>query len=273
MNYYDLNSQPVNQTNEPLDSNNYINFVNFNWLNLNDCWDIVITGWNYLDLWNIDLQTYNSPFQDGGGVLSSYMTEKSITFEIFVKQETESELYSFIDELKRQTNKKEWKLIVDFGELRYTYATLTDFQTNYDAKESKRLNNLSLTFVSKTPHLISSQVQGFAEDVNTNIYPLDLNNIGSEETQHNFTIVWNIGHTTSKIEINNNWYTLTINTALSNWDILQINGETKIVKKNWVSIDYDWVFEELKLWSNPMSIVFTGTVNCSVSTYFYSKYR
>lgn len=273
MNYYDLNSQPLNQTPEPLDSSNFINFVNFNGVNLNNCWDVIITGGNYLDLWDVDLQTYNSPFQDWWGVLSSYITEKTITFTLFIKKDTTDELYSFIDDLKRQTNKQEWKLVVDFWELRYTYATLTDLQTNYDPKEPNRINDLNLTFVSKTPHFISLQPKSFAEDVTTNTYSLDLNNTGSEETFYNFTIVWSAGHTTNKIEINNGWYTLTINTAMTVWDVLQINGENKTVKKNWTIIDYDWIFTELDKWSNPMNIVFTWTVNCSVSTYFYIKYR
>lgn len=276
MNTHAINQTALNQNTIPLDSNNFINFASFDGFSLSDCGDVIVKQTDYDNLGNVDLQTYNSPFQDWGGELSSYITDKVITISLSVNKNTEQEFVSFLDELKRSTSKQGGKLIMSFGgELRYNYATLTSMTVVRSEKNRAIAKSIDMSFTTKTPHFIAVAPKTSTDDITTLSYPLDLNNIWSEESYYNIDLIFNAGTVgLTKCEIVKDWYTLTVTNTFTAGDILEINGETKTVKKNTVIIPYTGIFVDLKLWSNPMQVVLTGTsVNATLNTKFLIRYR
>jgi len=148
-------------------------------------------------------------------VLSSYITERQIEVTMFVVKGTSAEVYQFIDDIKRKTNKQEGKLTIRFGsEYRYTYATLKSLNVTVDDKSRNIIKELKMSFLSRTPHFIARDPYSQTESITTLTHPIELTNNGSEETYYQLALVFNDASLTT-VEVVKDGYTLTINEAFT----------------------------------------------------------
>lgn len=80
------------------------------------------------------------------------------------------------------------------------------------------------------------------------------------------TVIWfNSASWVSTIWMTSNWIGLSITDTFTSWDIIYIDSKTSSVFKNWVELDYDWVFPKYDTWVNQINITINWTFNVDVS--------
>lgn len=251
-----------------------INGVNakfsFNGWNL-DNWSTVRVIWtDYDDIWTIDFNTYNTPLEDGGGVLWKYYRKKVIQFKLSVTAWNKEAFNDLIDEIKYQTSKTEWKLkIMINGSVREWTATCTSLKFNRQNYNVNWCGNVVLTFTCVNPH---SQLENpIIESIvaQTGTYQSSITYEWRAETYPILYITMDSGSSTW-MSFTLNWYTISITTSLSAWSVIVFNGETKKVTVNNTEVVYTWPFTPLSYGENIYSISNTGTYTWTLS--YFTKY-
>jgi len=245
----------------------------FNWFNLLDCAEIVAEG-NYDDINSVQLDTYNAPRIDWGGVLGYYINGKAINFNLIIKKDTETELNQTIDDIKKKLAVQEWLLEININwEYRVGKANLTalDFNRNFENKTIQSNVNISFTL---TNHLYASEWESYIELwVTSNSLALDVDNWGTTKCDFKVALVFGAGNSwVDTISIAKDWFTLSISESISDWDLLVIDWVEKQVTLNWSDIDFDWPFRQLDVGSNPMTLNINGTVNVDMTILYNKNY-
>lgn len=248
-------------------------WIIFNWFNLLDCWELA-TQWNYDDINWIQLDTYNAPRTDWGGKLWYYINWKSIVFDMIIKEDTEEELNSQIDLLKKKLAKEDWLLEININwEYRVWTAYLTSLTFNRDFEKKTIQNNVQATFTLLN-HLYSSEWDAISQLwITSNSLAMDIDNNGTTECFFKTAIVFGAGNSwVTDISIVKDWYTLEVTNTFNDWDLLVIDWVNKEVLLNTVAIDYNGAFKELETWSNPFTININWTVNVDITVLFNKNY-
>ena len=223
----------------------------FNWYNLHNWTTRRIINSNHDDLWSVAFETYDYPRADWWNALSKYYRKKTITLTMSITSPTEEWLNDLIDELKFQTSKTQWFLdIIINWIVRRRTATLTSLKFWRQSFNVNRIWNVVLTFECINPlsFSLASNTKTFnwiSGDYITEIvytwkviaYPTIYLLIQSATNLNNFNI-------------DMNWYLFTINETISQWDVVVIDWETKMVKINWNIVAYDWPFPAIEPWLN-----------------------
>lgn len=237
----------------------------FNGWNLDNWLNIRVVQSNHDDIWTIDFDTYDTPLEDGGGVLGKYYRKKQIQLILSVKASTPESFNDLIDEIKYQTSKTEWKLrIIINWIVRERTATCTSLKFNRKNYNLTRVGNVALTFTCVNPHSqlenpesadFISQTWTFQSSViyqwRAETYPKLF------VTMDSWSSAW------MRFELN--WYVIEINQTLNQWDIIIFDGETKSVTVNDVEVVYSWPFTPLNYGENIYSIhndwIYTGSLS------------
>jgi hypothetical protein len=245
----------------------------FNWLDLSDCWELAIDTSNYDDINQIDLDTYQSPRIDWGGVLWYYVRGKNINIKMVIKKNTEAELNDMIDYLKLKLFKKEWLLkIMINGTYRQVKANLVSLDFNRDFESKTILSNVNLSFKCMENFADENATYWTETGVNTPTLALDINNTWMRTDYQLYMIFWSWITNTDTITIEKDWYTMTISQTITDWWILIIDWINKQVLYNWNAIDYDWPFVQLENWSNPILITINGTYTADITYLYFVNY-
>jgi hypothetical protein len=242
----------------------------FNGWNLDNWQNIRVVQSNHDDIWTIDFDTYNTPLEDGGGVLGKYYRKKTITLILSIKSWTAEWLNDLVDEIKYQTSKTEWKLrIIINWVVRERTATCTSLKFNRKNYNITWIGNVELTFTCVNPHSqletpnatnIISQSGSFQSSV---VYEW------RAETYPTLFLTMDSG-SSAWMRFELNWYVIQTNTSLTAWDVIIFDGETKTVTVNWTEVVYSWPFTPLTYGENIYSISNSWTYTWSLS--YFIKY-
>jgi len=231
---------------------------------------------NHDDLWSIDLNTFDLPREDGGGVLWHYYRSKTIEFSVTLKSETSAWLNELIDDFKRNTRETEWRLEIKIdGIIRRATASITSLKFNRQYFNITFCTDINISFQTMDPHRQLKDYTSITYNNKTATFQEEITNNGSEDTYCKYYFIFNSGTSSLwSLAITIKWYILQVTWPFDTNDILIIDGENKTVTLNWVDIDYTWIFQKLEVGSNPVYFTFTGwTVDVDVTNIYTKKYR
>lgn len=254
-------------TNQKTNQAELLGVFTFNWRKLDNWNTIRVISSNHDDLWTIDFKTYDTPLEDGGGVLWKYYRKKTINIVLSVHSETMDWLNELIDEIKYRTSMTEWILQISInGVLRERTATCTSLKFNRQSYNVNRVWNVMLTFTCVNPH--SRLETPIAEDFIMQTWTYT-NSILYEWKAESFPKIYiNIDSWSSEwISFVLNWYTINVESEINIWDIIEFDWETKSVRINHIEKEYSWPFTSMKNWENTFSISCDATYTWTLSFY------
>lgn len=236
-----------------------------------DNWNTVrVIGSNHDDIWTIDFNTYNTPLEDGGGVLGKYYRTKTIQLTLSINAWNKEAFNDLIDEIKYRTSITEWKLRITInGIIRERTATCTSLKFNRQNFNVNWCGKVVLTFQCVNPH---SQLETpTAENIlsQTGTYQSSVVYDGRAETFPKLFITMDSGSSTW-MKFTLNWYTIEITENLTALDIIIFDGETKRVTLNDTEIAYTWPFTPLSYGENIYSVENSGTYTWTLS--YFTKF-
>lgn len=242
----------------------------FNGWNLDNGDNIRVVQSNHDDIWTIDFDTYDTPLEDGGGVLGKYYRKKQIQLILSVKASTPESFNDLIDEIKYQTSKTEWKLrIIINWIVRERTATCTSLKFNRKNYNVTRVGNVVLTFTCVNPHSQLEDPESANFITQTWSFQSSVIYQWRAETFPKLFVTMDSGSSTwMRFELN--WYVIEINTSLTAGDVIIFDGETKSVTVNDVEVVYSWPFTPLNYGENIYSIHNDWTYTGSLS--YFIKY-
>lgn len=229
--------------------------------------NIRVISSNHDDIGTIDFDTYKTPLQDWWWVLWKYYRTKTIQIVLSVSADTENSLNDLIDEIKFQTSKTEWILQIKINWLvRERTATCTSLKFNRQSFNVNWCWNIVLTFSCVNPHSHYENTTGqnfisqsgtyssvFFYDWRAESFPiLRLTMDSGSSSWMSFTL---------------NWYTISINTSLTAWDVVIFDWDRKEVLVNDVEVAYSWPFTPLTYGDNSFSITNSWTYSWALSYY------
>ncbi len=248
--------------------------VSFGGYTLQDCKDIFMEDWNYDDINKVQMDTYNAPRTDWGGLLGYYINGKKLDFRIILKSDDETDLNNKLDELKKNLWKPNQELKIEInGGFRVWVASMTSFSVNRDFSNDRIQDNIQVSFTALN-HWYDEWIQLKTYNNVVGNISLDIENIGTTSAYYKIFIVFSPGNSwVNEVKVLQNWYTLTINQSINDSDILVIDWvEKEVIHNNVNEIDYSWIFQELETGSNPIQIQFNWTVACTVSLLYNPNY-
>lgn len=244
----------------------------FNWFTLSDCWELARDTSNYDDMNKIDIDTYEAPRIDWGWVLWYFVRWKSMNFKIVVMKNSEAELNTAIDDIKLKLFKKEWILKIKVnGVYRQVKANLTSLSFNRDFEKPTMLTDVNLSFLAMENFADENATYWTEVGVNTPTLSLDINNTWAR-TDYSLYFIFGAGTNTTEITIEKDWYTMTIQQAITPWDILIVDWINKQVLYNNTPIDYDWPFVQIEYGSNPILVSINWTYIADITYIYYVNY-
>lgn len=258
MNFDEVNISEVNHTDDSIVSlQSDIMFDGYSLQNLN----FITSRLDYDDLWKVELNTFNYPRSDGGGVLSKYYRGRTIKLVGSIKKDTVTEFNDFLDEVKKNLRKTEGYLEVTInGEIRRIKATMTDLSLNRDHYHIT-YSPIKVTFTAVEPFFYGKIKQSFGIFAKTATFTEEMTHAGGADSNPTVYCIFGAGTSATALSFTDpSGRIITITTAITVNDILIIDSERKIVTKNSVEIDYTGAFPIFSPWSNNFTVTFTGTV-------------
>ena len=244
----------------------------FNWFSLNNS-TVVTSAFNPDELMEFEYNTFNIPREDWKGLLSRYFREKTLNLKWVLKAWSPDDLTDLIDNFKKNVYQVQgvfkYKAKWIFREIKATCIDITMKRENYNLT----FINFDITFKTNEPFFYNSQNQSLLYE---NVVTLPrtewiINEWSSETKPIIYTIFqdWtNLSNYSAKS--NNIWITYTW--PIISGDILEINGQTKEVKFNWILVDYSWTFPELQAWYNTVIFSWLGTIKAEISVIYKKTY-
>jgi len=258
MNFDEINSSEVNHTTDSIVS--LQSDIVFDWYSLQNL-NFITSNIDYDDLGKVELNTFNYPRSDGGGVLSKYFRGRTIKLTGSIRKDTAEEFNNFIDEIKKNLRKTEGYLDVTInGEIRRIKATMTDLsynRKNYHITYSP----ISVTFTAVEPFFYGKIKQSFGIFAKTATFTEEMTHAGGADSNPTVYFIFGVWTSATALSFTDpSGRILTITTAIGVSDIIIIDSERKIVTKNAVEIDYTGAFPIFTPGSNNFTASFTGTV-------------
>jgi len=258
MNFDEVNASEVNYADaSSVSLQADIVFDGYSLQNLN----FITSKIDYDDIGKVELNSFNYPRTDGGGVLSKYYRWRSIKLNGFIKKDTVTEFNDFIDEIKKNLRKTEGLLeVVVNGEIRRIKATVTDLSYNRE-HYNITFSPISITFTAVEPFFYASVLQSASFLGKTATYTEEMENEGGADSSPTIYFVFWTWTTATALQFTDpSDRDLNITTAITNGDIIIINSVDKVVTKNGTEIDYTGAFPIFAPGSNNFTVTMTGTV-------------
>jgi len=220
-------------------------------INLNNGLIIEVNGFNInlnswsFTLWNVDFNNFSNDyvlnkFWDFWNYTNIENTENEINLSWSIKWLSMKEYWYLKDTLKKNFYWKRWKIYFKLDwinrvleDVVFTWLSFQDlvscgnYKITWRTMKTWNLGVESLDFTSLSVNFWNWYKEQYG------VYLLEIQENGD-------------------LEVDLNWVKLQISWVVS-WDLLYINGDKKIVKKNWQEIDFDGVFGLFKQWENTLS--------------------
>lgn len=263
---------------KPIAYSNYISLIEdevlFNWNSLSDCWNLFAWKANYDDINQIKLETYDTPQQDWGWILSYFINWKAIDFTLVMKYDSETELNTAIDDLKRKLAIPEWILEITVNwERRRALVSLTSLSFNRNRSQKTVQENVQISFKAMN-FFYSKQADNRVFQITWN-YSVDISYNWTAKSFFKTYMVFNVWNSwVNQVKITKDWYSIGVNQPINDWDVLIIDWVNKIITLNWNQIDYTGIFRRLEYWNNPFQITFNSWAVVNITTtIIYNKNR
>lgn len=255
MNIYALNEHEIGYSEAPLvETQDDIVFDGYSLQNTS----IITSTLDYDDQGTVELNSFNYPRDDGGGVLNKYYRGRTLTLKATVKASTASDFNDLIDEIKKNLKKTSGYLDIRVNsEVRRIRATVT--KTNF-AREHYHITfcPLTVTFTVLEPFFYAYNAQSFAYTGKTATFSEEITHRGTADADPVFYFIFGTGSTVTAITLTNpDTTTLVIANTFAINDILIIDAGNKIITKNGTEIDYTGVFPSFTPGSNPFTFTIT----------------
>lgn len=230
---------------------------------------------NQLDLPNFNLVSYKSPLVDNGWVVSHFITDRDLEFEIYIQGDDQVDYEQKVQAFKKKIVKQEWTLqLTIWGQSLYCTASVTNFKrTENDAPyagtfnlQFKSLDSYTDWFQTQLSYLnVLGSFQGW------------ITNEGHRESDLSIVMSFTNAVALTEVVVLTNGYPITITETINPWDILNIDAVNGKVELNAVEINYTWLLpflgtNEATNWFNPVEFQFNAgsTVDANI-TLFYTK--
>lgn len=220
---------------------------------------IITSRIDYDNEGQVELNSFNFPKSDGGGVLSKYFRGRTISLECTIKADTGVAFNTLLDTVKKKLRKTEGYLDITVnGEIRRIKATLTKFDAgrmHYNITFTKA----TIEFTALEPFFYAKNKQSYEFLGQTATFSQEITNEGSVESLPSFYFIATPGANITSLAITAFGKTLTIPTTLVSGDILIVSSQDKTVTENGVEIDYTGFFPIFPPGSNPFTVTLVGT--------------
>lgn len=246
--------------------------ISFAWFGLqNTMYSIKSTDWDSIA--NIEINQFDRPQLDWGFVLSRYYRDRVITMRGTITATSVQALSDAIDNLKWSLDDVEGYLQIKFGTIfRRIKATVSNIDI---PRLHYNINNVPFTisFLCKEPFFSSipmtevpllSKTASFQTEV---VY---------DATANSFPIIYlafNSAASVTSVAVTINGKAVTLATAISAWNYLTFNWETKSVSIGSTAQDYTWVFNPFVTWSNIVIFTINWTYNVDISILYRKLYK
>ena len=199
LNQYELSEHPLGYS--PAITTESTGDIVFNGYSLSNSGTIICTYIDYDDQGQIDLNTFNFPRDDGGGVLTKYYRGRDIKLRITLIESTATAFNTLLDNFKTAIRGTEGNLDIRINdEVRRIKATLTSCVFK---KEHYNVTfvNAELTFRSVEPFFYSTTSQTSTFEGKTVTFDEEITNTGSAESDPQFYFIFGTGTATTNVAI------------------------------------------------------------------------
>ncbi len=234
---------------------------------------IITSTLDYDDLGNVELNAFNYPRDDGGGVLNKYYRGRTITLKATIKASTASDFNDLIDEIKQNLKQTSGYLDIRVNsEIRRIRATVTKTDFNRDHYHIT-FCPLVVTFTVLEPFFYAYNAQSFWYLAKTATFSEEITHRGTADSDPVFYFIFGTGTSVTAITLTNpDTTTLVITNTFAINDVLIIDAGNKIVTKNGTQIDYTGVFPSFTPGSNPFTFTITWAVLVDVTAIVPKNY-
>lgn len=227
--------------------------------------NIITSRIDYDNEGQVELNAFNFPKSDGGGVLSKYFRGRAISIECTIKADTGTAFNDLLDTIKKKLRTTEGYLDITVnGEIRRIKATLTKFDAgrmHYNVSFTKA----TLEFTAVEPFFYAKNKQSYEFLGVTGSSGFEIENEGSVESLPALYFIGTATCNISSLAITAFGKTLTVSTTLVAGDILIVSSEDKTVTKNGAEIDYTGFFPIFPPGSNPFTVTTVGTTALDIT--------
>ena len=226
----------------------------------------------------VDIEDYEAPFVDWGGIINKKYGNKRISLSLYIEWEDYDDLILRIDTLKAQTQKVEGNLYIKVrGKWRVYTATVSDINV-----PSLKASHNFIEWVVQVTFLVTSGVWK-EKDLTSEVIQVTWVSekiIPNKGTYEAFPLIsiscantWN-SITGININIRRLWevwgFDIYINETITNNDLIIFDYRTKMVTLNWNEIQFFNPMTPLPVGNNVVAITPTGTANFT-ATISYNK--
>ncbi len=215
---------------------------------------------------NLNLRSFDLPRIDWRGFLGHYTRWRKLDLTLTVKASWASEFRTVLEGLRQQLLKPQstltWKMWGEFMEIDVTAVTLPNVFNNYNID----FLTFTVSFQTLKPFWEERTYTTNAFLDTTASFSSDVNNSWNANSNPIAIFVFKTWISwTDTISVSANWKTITVNEAISDSDILEINCETKEVLLNSVAVDFTWSFFELVPGSNIVDFTLNWTFDVDLN--------
>lgn len=245
----------------------------YNGYTLHQTSDIRLNFTNHYDGPRVEAKNYLLPWSDWG-VLESYLfRERTVIFRWSLSKPTSEELIAEMEQMKKLLCVPDQTLqVYIWSEPRRARAYLRN-PDNIFQREHYHITRqpFTLEFVILSPFWESVNYTSKSYTVSTSLTE-EIYNLWSAKTKPKVTLVFAAASSTNSINFTMWNKSIVISNTINAWDIVIIDAENYEVSYNGVLIDFDWVFPEIWLDSNPYTIVINGTFTVTASIQWKTKF-
>ena len=271
-NFFTYNGQYFSQVAETLTNPPQDDIV-YNWLGLFNS-NYRINRHNFYDGHRVENNTYYNPLIDLGGQFSYFLREKIFFIEWSIKTETNEELLTEIDRLKRTLAQPEKDLDYKYN---WTIRRAKASCVNLDRLFRYEHYNITWLPFRIEFNILSQFSQELLRETQTLTWlTADLTeevvNRWTFKTDPTLVLTFTSATTVDEITFTVGNNTITVEETISASDVVEINGADKEVKINSTAVDFSGTFPVLEVWANSYTITVNWTKNYSSTISFFKNF-